>query len=66
MTEQMMASRTLNGFRALNDHGHLDRLPAEETSQADVAREGARDGPTPLSIILNYRRGLFSFGPIGK
>jgi hypothetical protein len=47
MTEQMMASRTLNGVRALNDHGHLDRPPAEEMSQTDVAREGARDGPTP-------------------
>ena len=33
---------------------------------APAAAATARDGPTPLSIILNYRRGLFSFGPIGK
>jgi hypothetical protein len=46
MTEQIAAA-ALNGARRPNGHGHSDRPPAEETSQAAVAREGARDGPTP-------------------
>jgi uncharacterized protein (DUF2141 family) len=32
--------------------------------KAAMARATARSGPTPLQIRLNYRRGLFSFGPI--
>ncbi|CAM3196373.1 DUF2141 domain-containing protein [Sphingomonas antarctica] len=32
--------------------------------KAAVARVMARTGPTPLQIRMNYRRGLFSFGPI--
>lgn len=32
--------------------------------KAAAVRAFARSGPTPLRIVLNYRRGLFSFGPI--
>ena len=32
--------------------------------KAAAARAYARDRPTPLQIRLNYRRGLFAFGPV--
>ena len=34
--------------------------------KAVLARALARNGPVPLQIRLNYRRGLFSFGPITR
>ncbi|HTI31031.1 MAG TPA: DUF2141 domain-containing protein [Sphingomonas sp.] len=34
--------------------------------KAAAARALARNGPTALQIRLNYRRGLFSFGPISR
>ncbi|TPG21724.1 DUF2141 domain-containing protein [Sphingomonas koreensis] len=33
---------------------------------ADAASANARSGPTPITIVMNYRHGLLSFGPIGK
>lgn len=33
---------------------------------ADTASANARSGPTPITIVMNYRHGLLSFGPIGK
>lgn len=33
---------------------------------ADAASANARNGPTPIAIVMNYRHGLLSFGPIGK
>lgn len=33
--------------------------------RASAVRAVAGRGPTPLTIRLNYRRGLFAFGPIG-
>ncbi|HEX7655735.1 MAG TPA: DUF2141 domain-containing protein [Sphingomonas sp.] len=34
--------------------------------KADAASATAGAGPTPITIVMNYRRGLFSFGPIGR
>ena len=31
---------------------------------ADAASADAGSGPTPITIVMNYRHGLFSFGPI--
>ncbi|TPG42870.1 DUF2141 domain-containing protein [Sphingomonas koreensis] len=33
---------------------------------ANEASAYARNGPTPITIVMNYRHGLLSFGPIGK
>ncbi|MCI4588847.1 DUF2141 domain-containing protein [Sphingobium sp. BYY-5] len=33
---------------------------------ASAASARALTGPTPISITLNYRRGLFSFGPLER
>jgi len=33
---------------------------------ASAASVRALTGPTPVSIMLNYRRGLFSFGPLER
>lgn len=33
---------------------------------ADDASANARSGPTPITVVMNYRHGLLSFGPIGK
>ena len=30
---------------------------------ADAASATAGSGPTPITIVMNYRHGLFSFGP---
>jgi uncharacterized protein (DUF2141 family) len=32
--------------------------------RADAASAAARSGPTPIAIVMNYRHGLFSFGPM--
>jgi uncharacterized protein (DUF2141 family) len=33
---------------------------------ADAASANAGSGPTPITIVMNYRHGLLSFGPIRK
>lgn len=58
---------TGNGFELSRDGIGFAGNPKLRLRKPTAAEAAIRigSGPTPARIVMNYRRGLFSFGPIG-